>query len=200
MNITSNLLKLENDRYAMDFDDLGKKAGTRTRIMILSSPHNPIGRVWTTEELIHVGEFCVKNHVILVSDEVHSDLVFKGHKHIPTASLSEDIASQTITCIAPSKTFNLAGLKTSVLIIPDPKIRQQHETTIQNLSLWLDCRGLGMANLALRTFFREKARVGFDDGYIFGPAGAGFERVNIACPRSTLHEALRRIERAVNDL
>ena len=191
---------MENDRYAMDFDDLGKKAGTRTRIMILSSPHNPIGRVWTTEELIHVGEFCVKNHVILVSDEVHSDLVFKGHKHIPTASLSEDIASQTITCIAPSKTFNLAGLKTSVLIIPDPKIRQQHETTIQNLSLWLDCRGLWLSNKDLNDFMLEKAGVWLDDGPMFGQGGEGFQRMNIACPRTILEQALNRIEKAVKTL
>jgi len=168
--------------------------------MILSSPHNPIGRVWTTEELIHVGEFCVKNHVILVSDEVHSDLVFKGHKHIPTASLSEDIASQTITCIAPSKTFNLAGLKTSVLIIPDPKIRQQHETTIQNLSLWLDCRGLWLSNKDLNDFMLEKAGVWLDDGPMFGQGGEGFQRMNIACPRTILEQALNRIEKAVKTL
>lgn len=256
--IQSNLLKLQNDRYIMDFDDLEQQAGPRTRLMILSSPHNPIGRVWTTNELLRVGEFCIKNGIILVSDEVHSDLVYKGHKHVPTASLSEDIARQVITCIAPSKTFNLAGLKTSVLIIPDSQIRQQYNTTLQNLSLgmdnsfglvaleaaykygekwlealleylqanmeftikycqdkipgiiarrseatyllWLDCRGLDLNDKDLDRFMLEKAGVWLDDGPMFGQGGEGFQRINIACPRTTLEQALGRIEKAAIEL
>jgi len=256
--ILSNPLKIETDRYVMDFDNLEKQAGPRTRIMILSSPHNPIGRVWKSEELQRVGNFCVDNDVVLVSDEVHSDLVFKGNKHVPIASISDDIASRAITCIAPSKTFNLAGLKTSVLIIPDSKIRRQYETTLQNLSLgmdnsfglvaleaayshgeewldallayleanmeftiqyfekhiprikarrseatyllWLDCRGLGLNDKDLDCFMLEKAGVWLDDGPMFGRGGSGFQRINIACPRAILEQALNRIENAVKSL
>jgi len=136
--VKNNLLKFENDRYFMDIDSLEARAWARTRLMIISSPHNPVGRIWTKDELTRVGEFCVKKDIILVSDEIHSDLVYRGRKHVPTASISEEIAQQTITCISPSKTFNLAGLKTSVIIIPNPRIRQMYVAMLGNLSLGMD--------------------------------------------------------------
>ncbi|MBW1708919.1 MAG: PatB family C-S lyase, partial [Deltaproteobacteria bacterium] len=136
--VVNNPLKFENGRYYMDLDDLEKRAGGRTRLMILSSPHNPVGRLWEKEELVKLGEFCVKNDIVLISDEVHSDLVYTGHKHIPTASISEEISLQTITCVAPSKTFNLAGLKSSVIIISDPKLRNQYNVMLGNLGIGMD--------------------------------------------------------------
>lgn len=255
--VRNNPLVFDGNRYAMDFADLQTRARNRTALMILCSPHNPVGRVWTREELIGVAEFCLKNDILLVSDEIHSDLVYRNHKHVPTASISEEIAQNTITCIAPSKTFNLAGLKTSVLIIPNPKIRRQYQTMLENLSLgmintfgiaaleaaysygeswlealldyleanmaftisyfkekipgiralasegtyllWLDCRQLGLDNKALDEFMLKKARIWLDDGPMFGPGGEGFQRMNIACPRATLEEALERIEKAVKE-
>ncbi|MBW2090867.1 MAG: pyridoxal phosphate-dependent aminotransferase [Deltaproteobacteria bacterium] len=256
--VVNNPLKLEDGRYVMDFDDLGKKADSRTRIMIISSPHNPVGRSWEKEELVRLGEFCLKNGITLISDEVHSDLLYPGHKHVPTASISKELALNTITCVAPSKTFNLAGLKTSVIIIPDRKLRRRYNIMLSNIGLgmdnsfglvalksayeygedwleqlleylhqnleftlryfeekipeikvikpeatyllWLDCRRLGLDNEGLKKFMSEKARVGLDDGPPFGPGGEGFQRMNIACPRATLAEGLKRIEGAVKAL
>jgi cysteine-S-conjugate beta-lyase len=256
--IMENPLAFDGERYTMDLDGLEKIKGNRIKLMILSNPHNPVGRVWTKEELKGLGEYCVKNDIVLVSDEVHSDLIYKDFKHIPTASISEDIARQTITCIAPSKTFNLAGLKSSVIIIPNEKLKNAFNTTLGNLSLggdntfglaaleaaykdgeewvdallaylednlqfclawfrekipeikvirpegtylvWLDCRKLAMTNEELDTFFKEKAMLWLDDGPMFGEGGQGFQRINIACPRSILAEALRRIEMAIREL
>ncbi|MBA3027573.1 MAG: putative C-S lyase [Desulfobacteraceae bacterium] len=256
--IKENPLAFDGQRYTMDLDGLEKIKGSRIKLMILSNPHNPVGRVWTENELRRLGEYCVQKDIVLVSDEVHSDLIYKGFKHIPTASISEEIARQTITCIAPSKTFNLAGLKSSVIIIPNEKTRAAYNTTLGNLSLagdntfglaaleaaykdgeewleallvyleenlqfclgwfaekipaikvirtegtylvWLDCRSLHMSSQELDTFFKEKARLWLDDGPMFGQGGEGFQRINIACPRSTLTEALSRIEIAVRGL
>ncbi len=144
--VENNPLRYENGRYVMDFDDLDKRASARARMMILSSPHNPVGRVWTREELEKVGEFCVKNDIVLVSDEIHSDLIYKGQRHVPTASISGEISRQTVTCMAPSKTFNLAGLKTSSIIISNPRLRRLYNTMLANLSLGMD-NSFGMAAL-----------------------------------------------------
>jgi len=204
-----------------------------------------------------MGEVILKNKVVMVSDEVHCELLFNGNKHIPFASISEEFAQNSIVCQAGSKTFNLAGLGASTIIIPNRRLREEFNAARSGIMpqpsvlslvaleaayrdgdewleqvlaylqgnldfmlayfrehiprikiikpegtylVWLDCRALGMDNLALREFFLDKARVGFDDGYIFGPAGIGFQRVNIACPRSILEDAVKRIEMAVNNL
>ncbi|MBW2060275.1 MAG: PatB family C-S lyase [Deltaproteobacteria bacterium] len=136
--VVNNPLKFENGRYLMDFDDLDKRISSRTRLMIISSPHNPVGRAWEQEELVRLGQFCLKNDIVLISDEIHSDLIYPGHKHIPTASISEELSLKTITCVAPSKTFNLAGLKTSVIIIPDPKLRQRFNIMLGNIGIGMD--------------------------------------------------------------
>ena len=133
--LVTNPLILNGEKYTIDFDDLEKKADAGTRMMIISNPHNPIGRLWTREELDRLGRFCVDHDVVLVSDEVHCDLVYRGKRHVPTASVSEEVALQTVTCMAPSKTFNLAGLKTSVIIIPNPKLRRSYQRTLMNLAL-----------------------------------------------------------------
>lgn len=256
--IIRNPLMVENGRYLMDTEDLEKKIDGRTRMLILCSPHNPVGRVWTKEEIERLGRICVRKDLIVVSDEIHGDLVFNGHKHVPAASVSPELAERTITCLAPSKTFNLAGLSTSVVIASNPKLLGLFDTQAEKAGLtfgntfgivaleaaytqgaeWLDqllpyleanidlataffetrvpkirflrpegtylalldCRVLGMNQEALDDFFLRKAGVLFDEGTIFGEELRGFERMNLACPRSTLREALERIERAVNVL
>lgn len=264
--VASNPLRLTDGRYEFDLKDLEQKFApmqamrrgpSRAKMMVLCNPHNPIGRVWTREELTSVGKIIFAHDAIMVSDEVHCELLYRGIKHVPFAGISREFEQNCVVCQAGSKTFNLAGLAASTIIIPNVKLRnvftaaragilpqpdvfglvaleaayrdgdewleQVLEYLQGNLDfmmayvrdhiprlgiikpegtylVWLDCRRLGMDNLGLRSFFREKAKVGLDDGYIFGPSGAGFERVNIACARSTLEGALKRIERAVNSL
>ncbi len=265
-HIASNQLKLMNGRYEIDYEDLAARfepvvrmlpSPSRVRMMILCSPHNPVGRVWTREELIKMGEIVIGNRAIVVSDEIHCELMFEGHRNIPFATISKEFEQNSITCIAPSKTFNLAGLEASILVIPNDDLRNKFEETRKgflpsanifgtvaleaafndgdewleqfldhmqhNLEflmdyferfipgikvikpegtylVWLDCRDLGMTYKELEEFMNRKARVGLDHGYAFGPAGEGFERINIACPRSTLEKALKRIELAVKGL
>jgi len=254
--VVANPLKFENGHYIMDFDDLETKFDSRVKLLILCSPHNPVGRVWTKEELTRLGEICLKHGVIVISDEIHEDLVYKEYMHIPFASISKEFAEHSITCTAPSKTFNLAGLQTSNILIPNPKLRTDFQNTLESNAItspnlfgivalqtayeegeewldqlldylhgnldflmeyveknipqikvikpegtylvWLDFRPLGMDPLSLENFLLEKAKVAFDDGYIFGPGGEGFERINIACPRSLLKEGLDRVSKAIN--
>jgi cystathionine beta-lyase len=263
--IASSPLRFAGGRYAPDLDDMEEKFGpkegmrrgvSRVRMMVLCNPHNPVGRVWTREELIGMGNVMLKHDAVVVSDEIHCELLFKGIAHTPFASISEEFAQNCVVCQGGTKTFNLAALGASTIIIPNKRLRAAFNAARAGilpqpsvLSLvaleagyrdgdewlhqvldylqgnldflmkyideripqikvikpegtylaWLDCRGLGLENLALREFFREKAKVGFDDGYIFGPAGAGFQRMNIACPRAILEEALGRIEAAVGE-
>jgi cysteine-S-conjugate beta-lyase len=253
-----NPLKLINGRLCLDFDDLREKAKGASMILI-SHPQNPGGSVWTEDELRQLAEICLENDVLIVSDEIHSDLVFAPHRHIPLASLSKEIARQTITCNAPSKTFNIAGLATSYLIMPNREHYQRYNRILndelhlnmgnlpgtvaliaayengkawleqllnyvagnirlvesfckENLPqiipvtpestymIWLDCRKLGLEGDALKDFFISKAKVGFNDGRVFGAGGEGFMRMNVACPRSTVNEALERMKQAVYEL
>ncbi|NNK14672.1 MAG: putative C-S lyase [Desulfofustis sp.] len=262
--VIENQLILGDGGYSMDFTGLEnnfrptcsglRPEPSRARMLLLCSPHNPVGRVWREEELAEAARIVTDNHGLIISDEIHAELLLGGNRHIPTATLGEEVAQNTITCFAPSKTFNLAGLKASVLIIPNPKLRNVfRERTAGFLStpcafgmaameaafrhgdpwlrdlisylegnlqflrefisaripairvmpiegtylVWLDCRDLGLDDRQLRTFMRKKAKVGLDDGYIFGSGGSGFQRINIACPRSTLEEGLCRIEAAL---
>lgn len=130
----SNQLILKNGRYYIDFDDFEQKA-QKAKMCFLSSPHNPVGRVWNKEELLKLGEICVRNNVIIISDEVHNDLILPGFKHIPIASLSSEISDITVTCIAPSKTFNLAGLSTSSVIISNKDLRDKFEDILNRFHL-----------------------------------------------------------------
>jgi cystathionine beta-lyase len=135
-----NQLIEKNGRYEMDFDDLEKKADDKTRILLLCHPHNPVGRLWSRDELETLTDICVRKNILIVSDEIHSDLMLNGNKHIPLASLSQKAADISLTCIAPSKTFNLAGLSTSALIIPN----ETHKKTYEKM---LDALHIGMGNL-----------------------------------------------------
>ncbi|MBY9001957.1 MAG: PatB family C-S lyase, partial [Candidatus Heimdallarchaeota archaeon] len=124
--ILNNQLKLVNDRYEIDFTDFEEKAkDPLCKLFILCSPHNPVGRVWTKEELLRMGEICLKHDVLVISDEIHNDLILPGEKHVIFSELSKEIENITIMCTAPSKTFNLAGLQMSNIIIPNEKIREQ---------------------------------------------------------------------------
>jgi len=135
-HVVNNPLKLSNKKYFIDWEDLERKVDDpRVRLLILCSPHNPVGRVWQKEELIILGEICLKHNIIVVSDEIHADILFKGYKHTPFASISPAFAHNSITCTAPSKTFNLAGLQTSTIIIPNKKYYKIYENILDSLAL-----------------------------------------------------------------
>ncbi|MDR2231909.1 MAG: pyridoxal phosphate-dependent aminotransferase [Tannerella sp.] len=124
--IVENELIYKDGTYSIDFDDLEKKASDpNAKVFLLCSPHNPAGRVWTKEELLRMGELCLRHRVTVISDEIHCDLVFAGYQHIPFATLSEEMRQNSVTCTAPSKTFNLAGLHAANIIAPDETIRQK---------------------------------------------------------------------------
>ena len=129
--LLTNQLQYENRRYTFDFDDFEAKAkDPLTKLFILCSPHNPVGRVWTEKELRRLGDICLENDVLIISDEIHHDLILSGYKHTLFSTISEDFEKNTIMCTAPSKTFNIAGLKTSNIIIPDEKMRESFSNTI----------------------------------------------------------------------
>jgi cysteine-S-conjugate beta-lyase len=139
--ILNNPLKQVNGGYRIDFDDLERKAkDPAAKLMILCSPHNPVGRVWTRDELNRVGEICCAHDVLILSDEIHCDLTYINHRHIPFGSISNTFLMNSITCISPSKTFNLAGLQTAGLVIANPELGRKYKHTI-------DCLGLLGPNL-----------------------------------------------------
>ena len=122
----ANNLIYQNGIYSIDFEDLEKKAADpKTKLLLLCSPHNPVGRVWTPDELKKIGEICIKNNIIVVSDEIHCDLVYSGHTHIPFASISNEFLQNSVTCTAPSKTFNLAGIQVANIIAANEPIRKK---------------------------------------------------------------------------
>jgi len=246
-------LKITGEQWEFDWPALEKAITPDTRIFILCSPHNPVGRAWSCAELAQVAQFCAKHNLVLVSDEIHCDLLLDdGAKHTVTASLGPEVEERTITQMAASKTYNLPGLACAFSVIADSKLRAafvqaaaglvtevnafgyvgtiaafQHgepwrrelltylrgnrdflyefvQTHLPQLKLlpmqatylaWIDARSLGVANL--QKFF-EDAGVGLSPGHIFGDAGRGFVRLNFGCPRATLAEALKRMEKAIN--
>jgi cystathionine beta-lyase len=133
--LVNNQLQILNGRYVMDFDHLEKSIDERTRLLILCSPHNPVGRVWTKVELLRLAEICLKNNILLISDEIHADLVLKGQIHTPTAALSEEIADIVVTCTAPTKTFNIAGLGVANTIFSNIRLYDQFYSTVNNAGL-----------------------------------------------------------------
>lgn len=253
--VANSPLCFSDGRYEIDFSSLERQAADpAVKLMLLCNPHNPVGRVFTGEELLRIGEICCKHDVIIFSDEIHGDFIYSGHVHIPIASCSAEIADRTITAVAPSKTFNLAGMRSASLIIKNPALRQRvadvlnrnrsalpsvfgieayiaayeygepylrellsylqgnilylDEYLQKNMPkihlihpegtylMWLDCRDMGLDKDALDQFFTHQARVALDKGFWFGEEGTGFMRMNIACPRKTLEQALRQIQSA----
>ena len=134
-NVVTNPLILEAGQYKMDLIDLKEKIDTSTRLLILCNPHNPAGRVWTKDELIKLAEICFDNNILVISDEIHSDLALNNYKHVPFASVSEKAALNSITFMAPSKTFNIAGIVSSYSIIPNEKIRSKFHDYLKRSEL-----------------------------------------------------------------
>lgn len=151
--LVENPLKTEHGRYTFNLDDLKTKITANTKILLLCSPQNPGGMAWRNEELKLLAEFCLENKILIISDEIHSDLILPGFKHTPLASLSEEIALNTITCMAPSKTFNVAGLASSILIIPDRRKLAAYERTI------------GVGHLGMGNIF---GNIAMEAAYTFG--------------------------------
>jgi cystathionine beta-lyase len=257
--VVRNPLMLVDGRYEMDFEDLAEKtADPGVKLAILCSPHNPVGRVWTAEELRRLGEICRANDVLVISDEIHADLVLSGHTFTSFAVVDDEFAANSIICTAPSKTFNLAGLRLSNIVVQNDEQRERFQKTFNRLGhlganifglvaaeaayrhgeewldevlvyieenynflkayitehlpqlsvtplegtylVWIDFSALGFEPAERTTFLLEEAKVWLNSGEIFGAEGADFERVNIACPRSLLEEALARIKTAVDSL
>lgn len=144
--LIENPLVLQNNRYVMDFEDLEEKLKQNVKMMILCSPHNPGGRVWKREELEKVYNLCQKYDIILLSDEIHADLVYKPHKHIPISSLHQHDSNKVITFLSPSKTFNLAGLQASAAIIDDKEMREAY-TRMQQKQGFFSLNALGIVGL-----------------------------------------------------
>ena len=142
-------LVLKNGRYEIDFGDFESKIKReKVKVFLLCSPHNPVGRVWTKEELIKIAEICLKYGVYIISDEIHSDFIYPGYKHIPIASLSDEIADRTITCLSPTKTFNLAGLQAANMVVPNKNLR---------VRLKKECASTGYSHLNIMAVAAAKA-------------------------------------------
>lgn len=246
-------LKLNGERYEMDYEDLQAKAKT-AKAIIVCSPHNPVGRVWTAEELKRLGDICAANGVYVIIDEIHADLVNPSVRHVAYGSLGEGYANNAVICTAASKTFSIPGLNTSSIIILSAELRERffaqvcrdglhfqntfgtlativgynrcgawvdelnehiagnyeamkgyfaekipgiHVYPLEGTYLaWLDFSCLGLAPQEQERFMVDDCGVYTDEGYMFGPLGCGFERINLACPRKPLMEAMERIYEA----
>ncbi len=142
--VQSPLLR-KGDTYEMDFDDLERKAADpRTKVMLLCNPHNPVGRVWTCDELLRLGNICIRNGVTVVSDEIHCELVYPGYEYTPFASLSEAFLHRSVTCLSPSKAFNIAGLQIANIVAYDKEVRQSIDKAI-NINEVCDVNPFGVA-------------------------------------------------------
>ena len=141
-------LKCQDGFYTMDFDDMDAKLAGGVELFILCNPHNPVGRVWSKEELKTLGELCLKHHVPIFSDDIHSDLIMPGHTYTPLPVLSPEIARNTVLAMAPSKTFNIAGLKSSLMVVPDPGLREKIRKSLQSFHMGVDLFGLKAAEAA----------------------------------------------------
>ena len=255
--LVMNPLKLVNGQFEVDFADFEEKV-KNCKIFLLCNPHNPGGRVWSKDELVRMCEICAKYNVLVISDEIHCDMVLKGYKHIPFASCCEKAKDICITFMAASKTFNIAGLKSSYQIIQNEDIRKQYHEFLRKSELdtahvfatgpvatayeqgeewveqmleyveanidfmeqylkknmpkmgmirpqasflvFLDARGLGLPHDELVKFFIREAKVGMNDGAMFGEEGSGYMRMNLGCPRSILEKALNQIKAAYDKI
>ena len=250
--VVKNSLLYRDGVYTIDFEDFERQiVQNQIKLFLLCSPHNPVGRVWTKEELTGMGEICLRHGVTVVSDEIHADFVYPGHRHLIFSSLRPEFQQITITCTAPTKTFNLAGLQLSNIFVPNQPLRHSIRAEMQragysqanlmgliacraayesggpwleelkeyllgNLNfardflsknlpkvrliepqgtylIWLDFSDLGLSNEKLNRLIEEKAGLWLDPGTMFGEEGKGFQRINIACPRSILQKALEQL-------
>lgn len=253
-----NPLKQGSDgRYLFDIEDLKAKIDDKTKLLLLCSPHNPVGRVWRREELEEILELCLEHNIVVFSDEIHSDLVFAPNKHIPFASLGQKARDITITAIGVGKTFNMAGFAMSSVAIANKALRERflqsyrrvhighgsvlsqvafeaayregrewleelkvhlfgnyelleevckkHNNIIKPVPIeatylaWVDCRGLGLNNRAIKDFFIQDAKLGLNNGLSFSKEGSGFMRLNFGVSRDEMQEIVRRIDRALSE-
>jgi cystathionine beta-lyase len=132
-----NRLSETKGGWVMDYDDLRDIISPKTKMITISNPHNPVGRAWSLNELTELVEICQERGIVILSDEIHSDLILPGHRHVPVASISAKAAAITVTCMSPSKTFNLAGLSSSSVIIPDPLLREKYKRVLEGMHLHL---------------------------------------------------------------
>lgn len=249
--VSNDLVLTEEGTYKIDFTDFEQKIiANGIKLFLLCSPHNPVGRVWTREELETIGDICVKHGVTVVSDEIHNDFIWEG-THIVFAGIKKEFADISVTCTSPSKTFNLASMLISNIFIPDQILRRKFrkemdragisqlsvlglvateaayahgdewyaamknyvrdniafarayvEEKLQGVRMidtqgtyliWLDFRQTGLTVEQLDHKIIYEAGLWLDSGKIFGKTGEGFERINVACPRAVLQEALDRI-------
>ena len=256
--LVNSPLVLKDGRYEIDFEDFEKKiVENNVKLFILCSPHNPVGRVWSVEELKRIGDICIKHDVVIFSDEIHADFVYEPNKHHVFASLGESYAANSVIATAPSKSFNIAGLQVSNIFIENKKLRDAFRNeivksgysqlntmglaaaraayesgkewldevrayirdnliffrdylkeNIGELSLiepegtylvWVDFRKLGLSEKQREDLIVNKAKLWIDSGAMFGVDGEGFERFNIACPRSYLKKALDSLKNAVEE-
>jgi cysteine-S-conjugate beta-lyase len=246
----------KGDTYEIDFDAFEGSITDSTRIYVLCNPHNPVGRVFRQDELERLADICMRRNILICADEIHCDLVYPGHHHIPIATVGNEVADRTITFMSPSKTFNLAGLKCSFAVIKDAALRkawirgsegliphvnimglaatlaaytdgqdwldqcmsylksnrdflvdyigkQMPSITISRMEAtylaWLDCRQSGISGNPFR-FFLDESKVALNDGPEYGKGGEGFVRLNFACSRKTLTEALERMADALREI
>ena len=245
-------------RYIVDWDDFEKKAA-EAKVLLLCNPHNPAGRVWTREELLLMAEICRRNQVFVISDEIHCELTYPGHDYTPWATLPEEYVLNSVSCISPTKAFNLAGIQIANIYAKDPAVLAKMDRAINDNEccdvnvfgvtalkaaygkggpwldelrnylyhnartvccfledelpgvvvpplegtylMWLDCRwalrhGEPLEGFSerLAAFLREKHGLTLSTGTIYGAAGEGFERLNIACPRTRLLDGLERFK------
>jgi cystathionine beta-lyase len=129
--LIENPLRLEDGRYYFDLEDLKNKITPTTRLLLLSNPHNPGGMAWNAKELSELAQMCIENKILIISDEIHSDLIYEGSRHTPLAGISDEIAQTCVVCMAPSKTFNTAGLTTSFLVIPNKRLHVAYERVMR---------------------------------------------------------------------
>lgn len=253
--LVRNPLKETGQGFTIDLEDLEEKM-KQAKMLLLCSPHNPIGRVWTEDELSAVAELAEKYNVLVVSDEIHADIVLEG-QHIPFAKAAAGKEVETISCLAPSKTFNLASLQLSYVVFENKEAKKKYESHLQRefvgidnpfatvaaeaayrygeewleqmlhyvrsnvhrvkdyiesnmpemkviepegtYLVWIDMRELNMGDKELEKWLRHEAKLALSDGPIFGKEGAGFVRMNVACPRETLEEGLRRLQTAYDN-
>lgn len=251
--IDNTLIQTEDGSYRIDYEDFERKiVEEKVKLFILCNPHNPVGRVWTREELTRLGDICLKHKVYVVSDEIHSDFVFEG-EHQVFANLKKEYEDISIICTSPSKTFNIAGLQISNIFLPNTELAKRFRKEVaaagysqvglpglvaceaaylygdkwieavlsyikanaeftkeylkKNLPkvkmtklegtylVWLDFREYGLSDEELDKRILEEAGLWLDSGAVFGACGEGFQRINIACPRATLEQALERLNK-----
>ena len=249
--MVSSPLVFADNTYTIDYEDQERKAADpKVKVMLLCNPHNPAGRVWRREELMRIGEICIRHGVTVVSDEIHCEQVFPGHRYTPFASISEDFLRHSVTCISPSKAFNIAGLQIANIVCADADRRARIDRAINDNEVcdvnpfgviatqaaynegeewlnqlieylhgnylymrefcrehlpefsvtvlegtylvWMDCRKLCISSEELERRLVAEAGLWLNAGTMYGAEGEGFMRWNIACPRNTLTEGLKR--------